>query len=111
MSNLNNSFTNNNVKPPVNKNVETSKYAAVSYSQSPLVRLSIDKDEEKPKQNGIIRNNINDDDIFTNQIQGLNLEKRIVSKFVEVTTKIVYTFDDGSTKEVVEKQNHTFSNI
>jgi hypothetical protein len=48
------------------------------------------------------------DDRLIMQVKQINLQKRIVSKFVEVTTKIVYTFEDGSTKEVIEKNNHTF---
>jgi hypothetical protein len=44
------------------------------------------------------------------QIKNINLEKRIISKYVEIETKIIYKFDDGSTKEVIEKNNHTFLN-
>ena len=45
------------------------------------------------------------------QIQDINTRKRTVSKFVEVTTKVTYTFEDGTNKEVVSKDNHTYSNI
>jgi hypothetical protein len=70
-------------------------------NHSPVVRLDMDDDrrEEMP---------VVDDQIFF-QVKNLNNEKRVISKYVEVTTKIIYTFDDGSTKEVVEKNNHTFS--
>ena len=50
------------------------------------------------------------DDHLIMQVKNINMEKRVVSKFVEITTRTVYTFDDGSSKEVVEKNNHTFLN-
>jgi hypothetical protein len=68
---------------------------------SPVVRLDIDDDRREELS-------IVDDQIFF-QVKNLSNEKRIVSKYIEVTTKIIYTFDDGSTKEVIEKNNHTFN--
>lgn len=43
-----------------------------------------------------------------NEVKKINLEKQIVKKTVEITTKITYTFDDGTTREVVEKNSHNF---
>jgi hypothetical protein len=51
-----------------------------------------------------------DEKMTTNEIKKINTEKRIVSKFVEIQTKIIYTFDDGTTKEVIEKDCHVFKN-
>ena len=68
--------------------------------QSPLVRISLDKDDERKELM---------EESLIQQVKNLNLEKRVISKFTEITTKIVYTYHDGSTREVIEKQNHTFN--
>ena len=47
-------------------------------------------------------------DINPEEIKGINSQKRVISKNVEVTVRIVYTYEDGSTKEVIEKENHTY---
>jgi hypothetical protein len=70
---------------------------------SPVVRLDMGDDD-------VGRDDIlpeSDDKIFM-QVKNINLDKRVVAKYVEVTTKIVYKFDDGSTKETIETNNHTF---
>jgi hypothetical protein len=81
----------------------------MSYSQSPLVRLSLDKEEKNliRGNNDVHSISVPDEDL-TNQVKLINLNKKIITKQVEVTTKIVYTFEDGSTKEIIEKQNHIF---
>lgn len=89
----------NNVKTQANTN-------SLNSNQSPLVRLSLDKEESKQSQKVNIDEEI---DNLTEMVKSINTSKRVISKHVEVTTKIVYTFEDGSTKEVVEKQNHTFA--
>ena len=38
----------------------------------------------------------------------INSTKRIISKFVEITTKTITNYEDGSNKEVIEKDCHTF---
>jgi hypothetical protein len=74
-----------------------------SNDHSPVVRLDIDDDKSNELQD------VDDERIFL-QVKSINNQKRIVSKHVEVTTRVVYTFEDGSMKEVVEKNNHTFLN-
>ena len=39
----------------------------------------------------------------------MNANKKIVKKTVEITTKITYTYEDGSTKEVNEVKTHVFN--
>jgi hypothetical protein len=75
-----------------------------SMDHSPVVRLDIEDDDRRDEGHMII------DDNLIAQVRNINLEKRVVSKFVEITTRTVYTFEDGSTKEVTEKNNHTFLN-
>jgi uncharacterized protein YkwD len=92
-------------------------------NQSPLVRLSLDNDEvsknhEKEKLTKIAGNpshplanvhiNQEEDEALISRVKQLNLQKKVVSKTVEVTTKVIYTYEDGSIREVVEKQNHVF---
>jgi len=121
-------------------------------SHSPLVRLSLDKDEYKnftqANNNNMVNTNTNinvnynnnnnnkidqfnnnpvatfgkpksditednqsdiQNNLLADQIKNINLNKKVISKFVEVTTKIIYTYEDGSSREVIEKQNHTFN--
>lgn len=42
------------------------------------------------------------------EISKINSKKKIVSKFVEITTKTIITFEDGSKRELIETENHTF---
>lgn len=107
---------NNSVQNVVNSNIPIS-------NQSPLVRLSLDNEEnsnnhEKEKSTKItgsssyqlanVHLSNDEDEALISKIKLLNLHKKIISKTVEVTTKVVYTYNDGTTKEVVEKQNHIF---
>ena len=74
----------------------------ISNNTSPLVKLSLERDEINQ-----LKDDKNNEDLV-NAVKILNLEKKIVSKYIEVTHKIIYTYEDGSTKETVEKQNHKF---
>lgn len=60
---------------------------------TPLVKLNID-------------NNQGDDLKF--EVFKINSNKRIVSKHVEVITKIIIQYEDGTKKEIEEKESHTF---
>jgi hypothetical protein len=73
---------------------------------SPVVRLDMDDEDRRDHE---YLPPVMDDNLLM-QVKNMNLEKRVVSKYVEIETKIIYTFDDGSTKEVIEKNNHTFHN-
>jgi hypothetical protein len=92
LMNTNNTYngTKDNTKPSVTNN------------QSPLVKLSLERDEFHQ-----LKDDKNNDDLI-NAVKLINSEKKIISKLVEITHKIVYTYEDGSTKEVVETQNHKF---
>ena len=88
----NNTF--NGIKDTQNKNLNN--------NQSPLVKLSLERDDLHH-----LKDDKNNDDLI-NAVKLLNLEKKIVSKYVEITHKIIYTYEDGSTKEAIETQNHKF---
>lgn len=97
-----------------NLNTESNKPNLIAEKHNPLVKLSIEKDDKKQNfntntfKNDNLYINPDDADLVNNSIKNLNNEKKIISKQVEVITKIVYTYEDGSTREVTEKNNHTY---
>lgn len=86
----------------------------MNYNQNPVVKLSLDKDEETVKnkpatvRTNEVKGNIMDPSLH--EVSKINSQKRVVSKYVEITTKVIYTYEDGSKKEIVETENHTFNN-
>ena len=50
----------------------------------------------------------NEIDQLINQVKATNANKKVVKKEVEITTKITYTYEDGSTKEINEVKKHNF---
>ena len=59
---------------------------------------------------GVQNQNIggNEIDQLINQVKVTNANKKVVKKEVEITTKITYTYEDGSTKEINEVKKHNF---
>jgi len=54
--------------------------------------------------------NIDVEDV-TGHIRQLHMDnKKLISKQVEVTTRVVYYYEDGTSKEVTDKKNQTFLN-
>ena len=53
-------------------------------------------------------NSGNEIDFLTNQVKIINSNKKIVKREVEIRTKITYTYEDGSTKEINEVKKHNF---
>ena len=47
-------------------------------------------------------------DFLTNQVKVINSNKKIVKREVEIITKITYTYEDGSKKEINEVKKHNF---
>lgn len=102
----------------INGDLREIKQAIIDEKHNPLVKLTIEKDDKKLNylnSNKVLLNNeINyynneDSDLVNNAIKNINNEKKVISKQVEVVTKILYTYEDGSTREVVEKNNHTYN--
>ena len=98
-------------------------------NQSPLVKLSLENDDYKNKEllnqqlvsnnaamnnkigEGMPQNNVggnNELDLLTTQTMNLMNNLKIVSKKVEINTKITYTYEDGSTKVVTQTETHEF---
>ena len=61
--------------------------------------------QEMAQNNNIGGNEI---DQVIQQVQVINANKKILKKEVEITTKITYTYEDGSTKEINEVKKHVF---
>ena len=71
-------------------------------NQSPFVKLSLENDDiknykEMMKNNNIGNNNIDNE---INQMKNINQNLKVIKKIVEITKKIIYTYDDGTTKEI-----------
>ena len=80
--------------------------------------------DEEAKRRGMMENNNagiaqnnngvgvgggNEIDQLTQQVQVINANKKVIKKTVEITTKITYTYEDGSTKEINEVKSHVFN--
>jgi hypothetical protein len=111
-----------------NENVRTNEMNAnQAVNHSPYVKISMDNDDYKNYQaideeakrremmannnQGVAQNNNvggNEIDQITQQVQNINANKKILKKEVEITTKITYTYEDGSTKEINEVKKHIF---
>ena len=128
MNNMNNNINQN--QNEVNRNNDMNANQAVNHS--PYVKLSLDNDDyknfqamdEEAKRRGMMDNNNNNAgmlqnnnnsiggneiDQLTQQVKVINANKKIIKKTVEITTKITYTYEDGSTKEVNEVKTHSFN--
>ena len=98
-------------------------------NQSPLVKLSLENDDFKNKelmnqqlvsknvginnqmQPNIPQNNFggnNEVDQLTRDTMNLMNNLKVISKKVEIITKITYTYEDGSTKVVTQNETHEF---
>ena len=120
----NNNNENNNVGMNNNMNNEENNNANVNQAvnHSPYVKLSLENDDyknfqamdEKKKRRMMMENNNNgtgpsEIDQLTQQVKSINAGKKVVKKTVEITTKITYTYEDGSKKEVNEIKTHVFN--
>ena len=136
-NNMNNNV-NTNMNTNMNKNNNINQNDVIrdndmnanqAVNHSPYVKLSLDNDDYKNYQAmdeeakrrvmmennnaGLANNNLgtggSEIDQLTQQVKIINANKKIVKKIVEITTKITYTFEDGSTKEVNEVKTHVFN--
>ena len=119
----NNNNENNNVGMNNNMNNEENNNANVNQAvnHSPYVKLSLENDDyknfqamdEETKRRMMMENNngtgASEIDQLTQQVKSINAGKKVVKKTVEITTKITYTYEDGSKKEVNEIKTHVFN--
>ena len=119
----NNNNENNNVVMNNNMNNEENNNANVNQAvnHSPYVKLSLENDDyknfaamdEETKRRMMMENNngtgASEIDQLTQQVKTINAGKKVVKKTVEITTKVTYTYEDGSKKEVNEIKTHVFN--
>jgi hypothetical protein len=91
-------------------------------NQSPLVKLSLENDDFKNKEllNQQLVSNPNPGVMPVNQGGNNDLDQlvrdttnliqnlKVISKKVEIITKVTYTYEDGSTKVVTQNESHEF---
>ena len=129
MKNQINQNINNNMN--INQNLRNNDINANNQANNrAYVKLSTENDdfknykamEEEAKRREMMENNSqemaqnnnvsnlggNEIDQVIQQVQVINANKKILKKEVEITTKITYTYEDGSTKEINEVKKHVF---
>ena len=109
-----------------NQNVATKGVEKDINNQSPVVKLSIEKEDMKNnidiqrQNNEENMNNINQQliqqkpkdeigQVINDTINTLSNTK-VIKKKVEIITTITYTYEDGSTKVITQNQSHEFNN-
>ena len=119
----NNNNENNNVGMNNNMNNEENNNANANQAvnHSPYVKLSLENDDiknfqamdEETRRRMMMENNngtgASEIDQLTQQVKSINAGKKVVKKTVEITTKVTYTYEDGSKKEVNEIKTHVFN--
>ena len=134
-NNMNNNNLNNNQNMnnnnDMNNNFNNEMNANEAVNHSPYVKLSLDNDDYKNfkamdeeanrrnmmgnmgnANNAMQNNNVgggSEIDQLMQQVKVINQSKKVVKKTVEITTKITYTYEDGSQKEVNEIKTHVFN--
>jgi len=131
-NNMNNNNLNNNQNMnnnnDMNNNFNNEMNANEAVNHSPYVKLSLDNDDYKNfkamdeeanrrnmmgnANNAVQNNNVgggSEIDQLMQQVKAINLSKKVVKKTVEITTKVTYTYEDGSQKEVNEVKTHVFN--
>ena len=122
--NMNKNMNNNMNQNDNLRNNEANANQAVNH---PYVKLSKENDDynnykvmdeenkrremmENNNQGMVQNNNVggNEIDQMIQQVQVINANKKILKKEVEIITKITYTYEDGSTKEINEVKKHVF---
>ena len=115
---------NNEVKINMNKEdmMNNSNYANQNNpnNQSPLVKLSLENDDFKSKEllNQQLVSNANPVTQTVGQSNEINQiivdttnlmsNMKVISKKVEIVTKVTYTYEDGSTRVVTQNESHEF---
>jgi hypothetical protein len=134
-NNMNNNNLNNNQNMnnnnDMNNNFNNEMNANEAVNHSPYVKLSLDNDDYKNfkamdeeanrrnmmgnmgnANNAVQNNNVgggSEIDQLMQQVKVINQSKKVIKKTVEITTKITYTYEDGSKKEVNEIKTHVFN--
>ena len=103
-NNNNNNFNNNN-NNNFNKNSNNNNNNNFNENNNNNVNNNVNNNNNNNNVNNVNNNEIEE---LSNETKNILNRMKIVSKKVEVITKIIYTYEDGSSKEVSSTENHTF---
>ena len=117
-NNNKNNYANNNANMNQQPETNANPYAKLSLENDDNKNYQVMEEEAKRRmqmdagyqnQGGNAgTSGMNEIDQLTQQVQAINASKKIVKKTVEITTKITYTYEDGSTREVNDVKTHTY---
>ena len=68
--------------------------------------IYIDNENHENNEEKINKKELSEIDLLKKKVKLINLRKKIVKKTVEITTKVTYTYEDGSTKDVNEVRSY-----
>ena len=114
---LNNFQPMNNEKEKVSNKKKMQDWDEVEEKKEPPKQRFVEYDknvnqnknenfEEEEKPNDF--NGVNEIDKLTHDTMNIINNLKVVNKKVEISTKITYTFEDGSTKVVTQNESHEF---
>ena len=118
--NMNNMNQNDNIRnneANANQDANRKGYVKLSKENDDYNNYKVMDEENKRREmmennnQGVVKNNNvggNEIDQVIQQVQVINANKKILKKEVEIITKITYTYEDGSTKEINEVKKHVF---
>ena len=115
-NNNKNNYVNNNVNMNQQQdNNNANPYAKLSLENDDNKNYQVMEDEKRRMQmdqgfqnQNVQSSGINEVDQLTQQVQALNAAKKVVKRTVEIVTKITFTYEDGSKREVNDVKTHTF---
>ncbi len=105
----NQNHLNNQVKPG-NKSINQTSEIPEKYNKGyneikPERQTKLNNVEDEP----VVKVNLDHNSSIINEISKINISKKVLIKYVEVITKTIITYEDGSKKEITEKEEHTFN--
>ena len=53
--------------------------------------------------------NMSEIDQLKLQVKKINLNKKVIKKKIEIFSKVIYKYEDGSTREVSELKTHVYN--
>ena len=110
----NNNANNNNQSPYVKLSLEMDEINSNERSINNMMNQGfIDQTQHQSSQNAqgnfeASGQKLSEIDQLANAAKEALRQNKVIEKKVKIITKITYTYEDGSTKEVTQEENHTF---
>ena len=105
--NMNQQQDNNNANPYAKLSLENDDNKNYQVMEDEKRRMQMDAGYQNQGAN-VAQSGVNEIDQLTQQVQSLNSAKKVVKRTVEIVTKITFTYEDGSKREVNDVKTHTF---